>query len=268
MAATDGCTTACATTCEWFTATGLVTAAVLPLATRRTEGDDGSVTDGSMPAAAAPRWPAVVAGEATTGSAVWWAGTVRVGARRWEGATCAAGLGRGRLVRTGMARDEEGEGEGEEEEEQGGGWWRACATGGALGSVLMRTAWSRGCGCCGCCWGGADGARVAAAGGAAGVARPRRRLEEESLPPRKGGDRDEQGEEDDEEEAGDWTSTSRGTHDDEKDDDEGEWGAVCGEARPEDAARFFLPRLGGRVNAGGLDFLRGFLGLGSEAILL
>lgn len=267
MAATDGCATACATTCEWFTATGLV---AVPPATRRNDGDDdGCVTDGSMVAVAAPRWPAVVAGEATTGSAVWWTGTVRVVAKTREDAACAAGLGRGRLVRTGMARDEDGE---EEEEEQEGWWW--WRTTGALGSALTRTAWSRGCGG-GCCW-GADGAgtAVAAAEGAAAggaVTRlPRRRLDEESLPPRNGGDREEQGEEDDDEEAGDCTSTSRGTHDDEKDDDDGEWGAVCGDARPkeEEAALFFLPRLGGRVNAGGLDFLRGFLGLGSEAILL
>lgn len=82
MAATDGCTAACATTCEWFTATGLVAAATVPPATRRTDGDDdGCVTVGSMPAATALRWPVVVGGGATTGSAAWCTGTGRVVAK-------------------------------------------------------------------------------------------------------------------------------------------------------------------------------------------
>lgn len=144
-----------------------------------------------------------------------------------------------------------------------------------MGSVLMRTAvehptgttvCSRGCGV------------VTAAGGVRvgiwpedsvvppGATRLPRRPDEESLPPRNGGDRDEHGDEEDEEEAGDWTSTSSGTHD--ENDDDGEWGVAGGDAMPKGAAFFFLPLLGGRVSAGGLDFLRGFLGLGSDAILL
>lgn len=62
-------------------------------------------------------------------------------------------------------------------------------------------------------------------------------------------------------------STSSGTHD-EYDDDDGECAIGGGVVMPGAAAFFFLPRLGGRVSAGGLDFLRGFLGLGSAAILL
>lgn len=152
-------------------------------------------------------------------------------------------------------------------EEEGSEW---CSMTGDIGSVLMRTAGhpvvticSRGC------WELAPmcGAVIADAwaDSPCGVIKLANRAGDESLPPRNGGEREEHGEEEDEEEAGDWMSTSSGTHD--ENDDDGECAIGGGDVMPGAALFFFLPRLGGRVSAGGLDFLRGFFGLGSAAIL-
>lgn len=87
----------------------------------------------------------------------------------------------------------------------------------------------------------------------------------DSQPPRKGGDREEQGEEEDEEDAGEGRAREPGDSKGKQDWYEDE---CRGDDPPGARCLFFLPRFGGRVNAGGFDFLRGFLGLGSEAILL